>query len=50
MDHLPYILASYALGGAMIVGFAMDAMLRMSRARRRLAAVDPRMQREDAGA
>jgi hypothetical protein len=45
MTHLPYIVAAYGL--AVVVGgwFAVDAWLRMGRAGRRLAAVDPRAQR-----
>ena len=43
MTHLPYILASYALGVLIPAGFGLAALLRMRAARRRLAAVDPRM-------
>ena len=45
MTHLPYIVASYALGFAVIAGLGLDAWLRMNRARRRLAAIDPRRDR-----
>jgi len=43
MTHLPYIVASYALGLLVPAGFGLAALLRMRAARRRLAAVDPRM-------
>ncbi len=46
MTHLPYIVASYAIFAVLAVGFAVDAALRMARARRKLAAVDPRGMRE----
>jgi hypothetical protein len=42
MTHLPYIIASYGLAVAIAGGFAMSAWTRMDRARRRLAAIDPR--------
>ena len=45
MDHLPYILAAYGLTVAVAGGFALDAWLRMGRARRRLAAIDKRAPR-----
>ncbi|MBN8901591.1 MAG: hypothetical protein J0H19_10365 [Rhodospirillales bacterium] len=45
MTHLPFIAASYALGVLVPVGFGIAAFLRMGRARRRLAAIDPRAQR-----
>jgi hypothetical protein len=42
MDHLTYIIASYGL--AVVIGgyYAVAAWVRMQRARRRLAAIDPR--------
>ena len=43
MTHLPYIVACYALGVLVPAGFGLAALLRMRAARRRLAAVDPRM-------
>ena len=45
MTHLTYIMAAYGL--AVLVGavYAVDAWARMSRARRRLAAIDPRAHR-----
>ena len=42
MTHLTYIIPAYALGVLLAVGFAADAWLRMGRAKRRLAAIDPR--------
>jgi heme exporter protein D len=42
MTHLPYIAATYGLAVLMAVGFALSAWLRLRRARRRLAAIDPR--------
>jgi len=45
MTHLPFIAASYALGIAIPVGFAVAAWARMATARRRLAAIDPRQGR-----
>jgi hypothetical protein len=38
-------MAAYGIGTVLIAGFAVDAWLRMGRARRRLAAIDPRGQR-----
>jgi hypothetical protein len=42
MDHLTYIIAAYGL--TVVIGgwYAVSAWVRMGRARRRLAAVDPR--------
>ena len=42
MSHLGYIAASYGLAVLLVAGFAADAWLRMARAMRRLAAIDPR--------
>lgn len=42
MTHLPYVLASYALGIAIPAGFALAVVLRLRAARRRLAGLDPR--------
>ncbi len=42
MTHLPYIVASYGIFAVLAAAFALDAWLRMGRARRRLAAIDPR--------
>lgn len=44
MDHLPFVAASYALGVLLPSAFAVSAWLRLGRARRRLAAIDPRQQ------
>ena len=45
MTHLGFIAASYGLAVAIPVVFAFGAMPRLSAARRRLAAVDPRAAR-----
>ncbi len=45
MTHLPYIAAAYGLAVLLGVGFAVDAWLRVGRARRKLDAIDPRRQR-----
>ncbi len=45
MTHLPYIVAAYALGVAIPVGYAIAAWQRVATARRKLAAIDPRMSR-----
>jgi hypothetical protein len=42
MDHLIYIMAAYGLAVVIGGGYAVNAWLRLGRARRRLAAVDPR--------
>ena len=44
MTHLGFIAAAYGLAVATAAWFAADAALRMGRARRRLAAIDPRAQ------
>jgi len=41
---LTYIMAAYGLTMLVCAGFALDAWARMGRARRRLAAIDPRAQ------
>ncbi len=46
MNHLPYIAAAYGLTAAVIVWLSFDAALRIGRARRRLAAIDPRAGRD----
>ncbi len=43
MTHLPFIVAAYALGIGIPLVLGMLAWQRLGRARRRLAAVDPRM-------
>ena len=48
MTHLPYIVAAYALGVLIPGTFAVAAFLRMRTARRRLAAIDPRVRRPGA--
>ncbi len=45
MTHLPFIVASYALTVLVGVAYSLDAWMRMRRARRRLAAIDPRARR-----
>ncbi len=42
MNHLPYIAAAYGVAVAVIAWLSVDAVLRTRRARRRLAAIDPR--------
>ncbi len=42
MTHLGFIAASYGLAILVPVGFATTAAMRLSGARRRLAAIDPR--------
>jgi hypothetical protein len=42
MTHLGYIVAAYGVFAVIAGGFAVAAGLRMARARRRLAAIDPR--------
>ena len=42
MTHLAYIVPAYGLAVLVIVGFALDAMVRLRRARARLAAIDRR--------
>jgi len=42
MTHLPYIIGSYGLAVLLAVGYGAGAWRRMLRARRRLAAIDPR--------
>ena len=45
MTHLGYIVAAYALA-VMVAGWlSVDAWVRLGRARRRLAAIDPRGRR-----
>ena len=48
MTHLGYVAAAYGLALVVGAGFAIDAWLRVGRARRRLEAIDPRRQRENA--
>ena len=42
MDHLTYIMAAYGLAVVITACYAVSAWVRMARARRRLAAIDPR--------
>lgn len=45
MTHLPFVVASYALGVLVPLVFGALAFTRMGTARRRLAAIDPRTHR-----
>jgi hypothetical protein len=45
MTHLPFIVASYALGLLIPGTFAISAYLRMRKSQRRLAALDHRRSR-----
>ncbi len=45
MTHLTYIIAAYALFVVIAGWFSVGAWTRMARARRRLAAIDPRARR-----
>ena len=42
MTHLGFVATSYALGIVVPVGFAVSSLLRLSNARRKLRAIDPR--------
>ena len=42
MTHLPYIAAAYTLGIGIPLAFGILSWLRLSAAKRRLAAIDPR--------
>ncbi len=42
MTHLGYIAASYGLAVAIVLWLSISAWLRTGRARRKLAAIDPR--------
>jgi len=42
MTHMPFIAATYVLGVAVPLVFAVGAWRRLAQARRRLAAIDPR--------
>ena len=45
MTHLGFVAASYGLGTAVPIVFAVSSALRLSAARRKLAAIDPRGER-----
>jgi hypothetical protein len=45
MTHLPFIVASYSLAVVVLGGFGVGAWVRVSSARRRLEAIDPRRAR-----
>ena len=42
MTHLPYIAGAYGLTLLLAVVYGVSAMTRLSRVRRKLAAIDPR--------
>lgn len=42
MNHAVFVLPAYALGVLVPAGFAVQAALRLRRARRRLAVLEPR--------
>ena len=46
MTYLPFIVAAYALTGLVFGGFGIGAWLRLSAARKRLTAIDPRAGKE----
>lgn len=48
MTHLPYIAAAYLLTVAVVLWLGLGAQRRLTRARRRLAALDPRAARRRA--
>jgi len=43
MTHLPFIVMAYGLGVLIPLALAVDAYRRVRTARRRLAAIDPRL-------
>lgn len=45
MTHLPFIVAAYGLGIAIPLAYAIAALQRLTTARRKLAAIDPRARR-----
>ncbi len=47
MTHLPFVAASYALGTVVPLLLAIEALVRLRTARRRLDAIDPRRNRGD---
>jgi hypothetical protein len=47
VTHLPFVAASYALGTGLPIAFTVQALLRLRRATRRLAAIDTRRGRGD---
>jgi cytochrome c biogenesis protein CcdA len=44
MTHLPFVAAAYSLGVGVPLVYAVAAWTRLGKARRRLAAIDPREQ------
>jgi len=45
VTHLPYVVGSYGLAVALVLVFGVSATTRLARARRKLAAIDPRGER-----
>ena len=45
MTHLPFVAVAYGLAILLPIAFGLDAWRRMTSARRRLAAIDPRQNR-----
>jgi hypothetical protein len=45
MTHLPYVVAAYSLGVLIPGSYGLAAFVRMRAAARRLAAIDPRVNR-----
>jgi len=45
VTHLPFIAVSYGLAVVVMGGFGIGAWLRVSAARKRLTAIDPRRER-----
>jgi len=48
MTHLPFIASAYGLAAGVLGWFGIGAWLRANAARRRLAAIDPRHERDAA--
>jgi hypothetical protein len=46
LTHLPYIVVAYVIAGGLPLAFSIEALFRVRSARRRLAAIDPRRNRE----
>jgi hypothetical protein len=47
MSYLPFVATSYVLAAVVLIGFSVNAWLRLGAARRRLAAID--LRREGTG-
>ena len=46
MTHLPFVAATYGLAVLVLLGYGISAWLRIGAARRQLAAIDPRRERD----